>query len=311
MLPICPGEQFSAYLIPVQHCSFASGEWSLPMSHPTFFVLGAQKAGTTWIADMVRQHPEVCMPEKKELHFFNKKERYAKGLEWYEQFYADCDAPVRGEATPNYLWTSRDPEEIHESGRTENVPELVHDAYPDLLFIVSLRNPVDRAVSAYKTMIRAGRVSPRKDILDVTHRHGIISMGDYQKHIQRWFDYFPPSHFLFLIFEENVKESRRETVRNIFQFLGVDPSFKPDGIDVRKHPALGSFYRQLLYYAPWLRTIADTVAPNLNRNRIPFRDLLNREDVSGQEREALARHFEGKNQELEELIGRSLPWEVA
>jgi hypothetical protein len=250
------------------------------------------------------------MPETKELHFFNKKERYAKGLKWYEQFFAHCGTPVRGEATPNYLWTSDDPKEIRESGRTENVPKLVHDAYPDLQFIVSLRDPVDRAVSAYKTMIRAGRISPRNSILDVTHRHGIVSMGDYQTHIQRWFEYFPSSRFLFLIFETSVKENRRETLRDIFQFLNVDPSFKPDGIDTRKHPALGSFYRQLLYYAPWLRTAVNTIAPNLNRDRIPFREFLNRDEVSMHEREVLARHFERKNQDLSELIGRSTSWDM-
>jgi len=250
------------------------------------------------------------MPDKKELHFFNKKKRYERGLEWYEQFFADCDAPVRGEATPNYLWTTDDPEEIRESGRTKNVPRLVHDAYPNLQFIVSLRDPVDRAVSAYKTMIRAGRISPREGILNVAHRHGIVSMGEYQTHIQRWFDYFPPSRFLFLVFEKNVKENRRDTLRNIFQFLDIDPSFEPDGVDTRRHPALGSFYRQLLYYAPWLRTIVNTIAPDLNRDRIPFRDLLNRDEVSAYEREVMSRHFEGKNQDLAELIGHPIPWDT-
>lgn len=279
------------------------------MSQPTFLVLGAQKAGTTWIADMARQHPQVCMPEKKELHFFNKNDRYANGLSWYETFFSDCDAPVRGEATPNYLWTSDDMEEIRESGRTENVPELVHDAYPDLKLIVSLRNPVDRAVSAYKTMIRAGRISPNKGILDVTHRHGIVSMGDYQTHIERWFDYFSSSQFQFLVFEEDIKSNRQETVQKIYRFLEVDPSFEPEGINVRKHPSLGSFYRKLLYYAPWIKKAVKTIAPNLNRDRIPFRDLLNRNEVSEKERKILAQHFEDKNQNLPFLIGRSLPWD--
>jgi hypothetical protein len=260
---------------------------------------------------MVRQHPEVCMPEKKELHFFNKKERYAKGVKWYERFFNVCDAPVRGEATPNYLWTSDDPDEIQESGRTRNVPEIVRDTYPELRFIVSLRDPVDRAVSAYKTMIRAGRIHPRKDILDVTHRHGILSMGNYQKHIQRWFEYFPTNRFLFLIFEENIKENRRETIRDIFQFLDVDSTFEPEDIDTRKHPALGSFYRGILYYAPWLRKAVNTLVPNLNRDHIPFRNLLNRDTIRAHERAVLARHFEGKNQDLAELIGRPIPWGTA
>jgi hypothetical protein len=278
------------------------------MSRPTFLVLGAQKAGTTWIADMLRQHPEICMPEQKEIHFFNKKKNYERGLDWYEQHFRDCSVSVRGEATPNYLWTSNDPNEIRESGRVKNVPEVVYETYPDLKFIVSLRDPVNRAVSAYRTLIRGGYISPQKGILDVAHRHGILTMGDYQTHLSRWFRYFPKSRFLFLLFEEDVKESRDETVERMYQFLGVDDQFVPDDIDVRKHPSLGSFYETLLYYAPWLRELFNTLFPNLNRNHIPFRDLLDKRAVEEEELKKIRSYFEGKNQKLEDIVGRSHGW---
>lgn len=274
------------------------------MSRPTFLILGAQKAGTTWIADMLRQHTQICMPEQKEIHFFNKKDNYRKGLDWYERRFEVCGKPVRGEATPNYFWTSTDEKEIRESGRTENIPGLVHDAYPGLQFIVSLRDPVDRAVSAYRTLIRGGYVDPRKSILDVADQYGIVSMGDYQTHIERWFEYFSPSQFLFLIFEEDVKAERHDTIEKMYRFLNVNASFTPENIDVRKHPSLGSFYGRVLYYAPWFRTLVKSLLPNLNRDRIPFRDVLDREEVNDRERDELARYFEGKNQSLDELIGR-------
>lgn len=274
------------------------------MSRPNFLILGAQKAGTTWLADMLRQHPEICMPEKKEIHFFNKKKNYRKGLNWYEEHFDTCSGEVRGEATPNYLWTSNDEREKRESNRTENIPELVHDAYPDLQFVVSLRDPVDRAISAYRTLIRGGYVPPGKSILDVAHRYGILSMGDYQTHIERWLEYFSPSQFLFLIFEEEVKSNRRITVEKMYRFLNVDDSFTPDNIDVRKHPSLGSFYGRVLYYAPWIRSLAKFLFPNLNRDRIPFRDALDSNEVSDRERTELIQHFEKKNQNLDELIGR-------
>jgi hypothetical protein len=214
-----------------------------------------------------------------------------------------CGEPVRGEATPNYFWTSTEEEEIQESGRTENIPGLVHDAYPDLQFIVSLRDPVDRAVSAYRTLIRGGYIAPRKSILDVVDQFGIVSMGDYQTHIKRWFEYFSPSQFLFLIFEEEVKANRRNTIEKMYRFLDTDASFMPQTIDVRRHPSLGSFYGRVLYYAPWIRTLIKSLLPNFNRDRIPFRDVLDREEVNNREREELARYFEGRNQSLEELIG--------
>ena len=41
------------------------------MTLPNFICIGAQRAGTTWLHDCLNEHPEVYVPEKKELHFFN------------------------------------------------------------------------------------------------------------------------------------------------------------------------------------------------------------------------------------------------
>lgn len=279
------------------------------MTRPTFLVLGAQKAGTTWITDMLRQHPKICMPEQKELHFFNKQDRYERGIDWYESHFRECgDAPVRGEATPNYLWTSDDPEEIQESGRVSNIPKAVYDAYPDLQFVVSLRDPVDRAVSAYRTLVRGGYISPWTDVLEAVEHYGILSMGDYQKHIERWMEYFPRSNFLFLVFEEDIKRNREEAIKQMYRFLDVSPAFIPDDIDVRKHPSLGSFYETLLYYAPWLRSVANTLVPNMNREHIPFRMLLDRSAVNSSEIESIRQHFVEKNDRLDQIIDRRPEW---
>lgn len=278
------------------------------MMIPTFLIIGAQKAGTTWLADMIRQHPEVCMPETKELHFFNKQANIKKGLTWYEAHFDECTAPVRGEATPNYLWCPTDPTEIEESRRIENVPMRVQEAYPGLKFIVSLRDPVDRAVSAYRTLIRGGYISPQTSITDAAHRHGILSMGYYQYHIEQWLAVFPRNRFLFLVFEEDVKQNRKQTMETVFDFLGVDTMFAPDRLNERKHPSLGAFYEQLLYYAPWIRTIAKTMMPDLNRERIPFRSTLDRDLVSGEERAQIAEHFASRNERLPSLIERTPAW---
>ena len=76
---------------------------------PTFLVLGAQKCGTTWLAKMVSQHPDVSVATKKEMHFFDKAYNYQKGLNWYEeQFDITSSTKAIGEFTPNYFWTSED-----------------------------------------------------------------------------------------------------------------------------------------------------------------------------------------------------------
>ena len=46
------------------------------MIKPTFLVIGAQKAGTTWLSDNISCHPEAYSPEQKEIHYFNKKGKF-------------------------------------------------------------------------------------------------------------------------------------------------------------------------------------------------------------------------------------------
>lgn len=43
---------------------------------PTFLGIGAQKAGTTWLHKQLTQHPEIWMPPRKEIHFFDRLPTY-------------------------------------------------------------------------------------------------------------------------------------------------------------------------------------------------------------------------------------------
>jgi hypothetical protein len=174
------------------------------MADPTFLVIGAQKCGTSWMLGMMRQHPDVLVAPRKEIHFFDKAENYRKGIDWYRSHFPEVAGKVAaGEFTPNYFWTSDDPREIEESGCTENIPALVAKHYPDIRLVVSLRDPVDRAVSAYYHHLRAGRVSPKESILAAKDRFGIVSMGFYEVHLRRWREHFPADQLLVLLYEED------------------------------------------------------------------------------------------------------------
>ena len=127
------------------------------MPAPTFLCIGAQKCGTTWLAHAVKQHPEVATGRKKELHFFDSRDAYAKGLSWYEkQFSVGTPARAVGEFTPNYWWTEGTTTTNNWLGSAGRVA----DAYPDLQLVVCLRHPVDRAISAYFHHMKAGRYPP-------------------------------------------------------------------------------------------------------------------------------------------------------
>ena len=96
-----------------------------------FLVIGAQKAGTTWLDDMLRQHPDVFTPPQKELHFFSKLSNFDKGLAWYcDHFSLLGDEKAVGECTPNYIRTvfASDEWSQAESDRVpQRVQSILHD----------------------------------------------------------------------------------------------------------------------------------------------------------------------------------------
>ena len=68
---------------------------------PTFICIGAQRAGTTWLYHCLKEHPEIYIPDHKELRSFNYN--YNDGIESYSKNFKDAgESNVIGEITPDY-----------------------------------------------------------------------------------------------------------------------------------------------------------------------------------------------------------------
>ena len=112
-----------------------------------FVIAGTQRAGTTTLYVYLRQHPEICMPARKELHFFDNEELW-RSPPAYDSYHAAFPvAPshrLLGEATPIYMYW-------------EPALPRMRDYNPALKLIVILRNPVTRAYSHWNHERQAGR----------------------------------------------------------------------------------------------------------------------------------------------------------
>jgi len=188
---------------------------------PNFLILGAQKAGTTTLHSALELHPQVYTASPKELSFFNKEENYRKGIEWYASFFKNWTTEkVAGEGTPSYLWDER-------------VPARIKKHLPQAKFIILLRNPVDRAYSAYwYAYISGSETLPFEKALDVEPlraQYGdairgfssYLDRGRYVRQLNRYFDLFNRERFLILIFEEYV-QNPDEALICVTSFLGID-----------------------------------------------------------------------------------------
>ena len=194
------------------------------MPPPTFLCIGAQKCGTTWLATAVQQHPGVATGVKKELHFFNHEQAYARGLGWYEeQFRARPQTRAIGEFTPNYWWTAG-------TTTTNNLlgsHDRVADAYPDLQLVVCLRDPVDRAVSAYFHHMNVGRFGPSVGLLEAVERYpDIREFGLYATQLAAWRSRYAAERFLVLTYEDDIRPdaAKPRTLRRVYRHLGVCPA---------------------------------------------------------------------------------------
>jgi hypothetical protein len=146
---------------------------------PAFLIIGAQKAGTSSLFRYLSQHPDIRLPKRKELHFFDLQ--YSNGIDWYERLFPRkkiIKRQITGEASPFYLFHPL-------------VPERVFNHYPNIRLIVLLRNPVDRAYSHFH-MERNRNAEPEDSFMRAVElefdrialekqqiTHGIINSGDY------------------------------------------------------------------------------------------------------------------------------------
>ncbi len=172
------------------------------------------------------------MSEKKEINFFFLEHLFIKGIGYYESFFKEVqrDAIAIGEASPGYICHPK------AAGR-------INRFLPDIKLILSVRNPIDRAFSHYwdKKRMLSERLNFKEAVRNYLETEydigkvGYFSRGIYIRYIRNYLAYFDRSQILVLVFEEMVKNPDK-TYQRIFEFLGVDTSFKPDQLEKTYNP---------------------------------------------------------------------------
>ncbi|WP_169577917.1 sulfotransferase domain-containing protein [Salisaeta longa] len=199
---------------------------------PTFLICGAQKAGTTALYAALQQHPDICMSRPKETEFFNW--RFDRGWKWFESNFAHHN----GESAVGEASTRTMP--------TPEAPERICERLPDVKLVFVLRNPVDRAYSAFWFYLSTGILPAGTDfgtfIRNEGHplRHEIIQYGEYHKHLKRFKMYFDEDQLLILRYRD-LREDARMLVERVDRFIGVDPNEHPElpvkRQNVTQHPS--------------------------------------------------------------------------
>lgn len=202
-----------------------------------FIVAGAQKSGTTALRYFLSKHPDIMLPDKEEMHFFDDEEIFSQPVD-YELLHrhfppvarsttpkkSGLEKPfgVAGESTPSYIYW-------------KPAMERIWNYNPQIKLVILLRSPIDRAFAHWNMQRFKGRES--LDFLDAvkaerdriggslsveSRRVAYVDRGFYAGQIERVFKFFPREQVTVVKFEE-FQEQKQQTLDSIFRFLGVEP----------------------------------------------------------------------------------------
>ncbi len=198
------------------------------MPLPDFFIAGHQKCGTTALHEMLRRHPQLFLPERKEPSYFvpDILRKPLSREEYVALFEPAAPGQRTGEATPTYLWS-------------HTAPARIAREIPGAKIIAILREPAEFLRSLHLQFVRMGvetekdfrkaieldperaagrkipRNSPRPEFLPYSEHLR------YEEQLARYRALFPAEQILVLIYEE-YRADNETALRRIFDFLEVD-----------------------------------------------------------------------------------------
>lgn len=208
---------------------------------PDFLIIGTQKGGTTSLFNHLVKHPKIEMSpnfidgrffhyySQKEVHFFNSNFFFKKGIRWYKSIFNNNNK-LQGEKTPNYISNFK-------------AHERMFEIVPNAKLILILRNPIDRAFSAYNHQKQQSVCWDK--IIDIQKQNfneiislntenliqtNLIKRGFYVDQIENLYKYFKSEQVLILI-SEHMKKDPQAIYNKIFEFLGVETmqiEYKPN-----------------------------------------------------------------------------------
>lgn len=219
------------------------------MRTPNFFIVGKPKSGTTSLHAMLQQHPDVFMSPVKEPHHFArdhienslKRRRGYRGLPYRDRdaylalFEGARDEKIVGESSTNYLYSRVAAREIAAFE-------------PNAKILMFLRDPVDFLYSFHSQAVRAGQedVGDFRKALDLeeTRKAGkripsstsnpaalfYTDQAKYCEQVRRFLDAFDRTQVKILIYED-FRDDNFAVCREVFEFLGVDPTFVPEVVE--------------------------------------------------------------------------------
>jgi hypothetical protein len=274
-----------------------------------FLVVGAQKCSTSWLYNCLRDHPEMHLPPKKlEKVYLGGNLHNENDDSWYRDFVGGQGTGlIKGDVSVDYLIDPRS-------------PEVVRETVGPVKIIASLRDPVDRAVSAYFWNLRQGHVqaldpseglyravkvwkerSPVTSYESENYHYNLVARGMYGEQLQRYLDVFG-RELVYIVYYEDILKRPVDTLQSLYSALHVASDFEPSSLFRR--PKQNSYLRPLLRVERATPNSALLGKVTDLANRILCHLGLGNEkpSLSPKVKNALQSLYEPSNERLKELV---------
>jgi len=281
---------------------------------PNFFIVGTGKAGTTSLYEYLSKVPEIYMSPKKEPRYFSVSIEdppiipVREKQEYLDLFHNVVEEKIIGEASPSYIC---DPE----------APKLIHKVSPKARILISLRDPVQRAYSAYFQQKRMGRTNSEsfhqvlekfmnnKKVRPLINR--IFSNGLYYENIKRYLDIFGKDQVK-IIFFEDLEKNTLTTMNEIVKYLGLNFVFENSDFEVHnpyvksKNELITNTLRDHQGFTKILRKFI----PSSTREKINKAMVVHEEKpkMDEKDRKTLIKFYTEDVIKVKKLLGKDLPW---
>lgn len=222
------------------------------------FIVGMPKAGTTSLHRYLAEHPDTCMAEDKEPHYFSidllaegaafhgfpKYTRYPTPEAYHGLFADRGTASVVGESSVFYLFSKQAAAEIAKYN-------------PDAKIIIMLREPVAFLYSLHSQGLYSGNETEtdfaKALALEAVRRQGeqipstvhFPSRLYYREHLQiaeqieRYLEHFPRAQIKIILFDD-FKRNTEAVVRDVLTFLDLDMAHMPNLVNHNQNTRMRS-----------------------------------------------------------------------
>jgi hypothetical protein len=276
------------------------------MSALDFLIIGAQKSGSTSLRAFLGEQNEEIFILKRERHFWNTDAHYQDGAglgEYLEKFAEALPHQIKGEKSPSYLVS-------------KEAPGRIHKHFPQVKIIAILRNPIDRAYSAYWHGRRIGAISAKLTFGDAVRNYKInqgkpfgdvVTPGHYSQQIARYLDFFPLEQLHVLSFESTLSQTN-EQLQGVLKFLLPNSSIAYGNRQLdfpKRNVARASRFPKINEAIFKSKLISYSRKSKISKKYLVDLKVPNMLDA---DREFLQEIYAGENQALQSILGKNFAW---